>query len=204
MHQLSSNFVLGYHGCDRAVAERILAGQEAFQPSENDYDWLGSGIYFWEANPVRGLEFAYELQKRRRGTANEIEEPYVIGAAIDLGFCLDLLSSTGLKAVQTSFFEMSALFEAADRDMPINELGDDLLLRRLDCAVINYLHGMRALVDETPFQTVKGVFTEGRDAYPGAGFKAKTHIQISVCDQKCIKGVFRVPPDQLESFVPPV
>ncbi|MDH8511682.1 hypothetical protein QIG94_28180, partial [Klebsiella pneumoniae] len=77
--------------------------------------------------------------------------------------CLDLLSSTGLKAVQTSFFEMSALFEAADRDMPINELGDDLLLRRLDCAVINYLHGMRALVDETPFQTVKGVFTEGRD-----------------------------------------
>ncbi len=42
MHRLSSCFVLGYHGCDRDVGERLLAG-EAFQPSDNDYDWLGPG-----------------------------------------------------------------------------------------------------------------------------------------------------------------
>jgi hypothetical protein len=37
----------------------LLAGT-AFKPSNNDYDWLGPGIYFWEANPLRGLEFAEE------------------------------------------------------------------------------------------------------------------------------------------------
>jgi hypothetical protein len=72
LHQLSSSFVLGYHGCDREVAESILANDDNFKHSKNDYDWLGSGTYFWEANPARGLEFAYELQKRRR-EINEYE-----------------------------------------------------------------------------------------------------------------------------------
>jgi hypothetical protein len=49
MHELSSSFVLGYHGCDKKVGERVLAG-ERLKPSENEYDWLGHGIYFWEAN----------------------------------------------------------------------------------------------------------------------------------------------------------
>lgn len=186
------------------MAEKLLAGEEEFQPSENDYDWLGSGTYFWESNPVRGLEFAYELQKRRKGGGStNIKEPYVIGAAIELGFCLDLMSSTGLKAVQSSFDELAAAFAAAKKLLPVNELGQDLLLRKLDCAVINYLHGMRDRVSQPAFQSVRGVFVEGEAAYLGAGFKAKTHIQICVRDPKCIKGIFRVPPDQLESFTPP-
>ena len=81
MHRLSSCFVLGYHGCDTDVGEQLLAG-EAFQPSDNDYDWLGPGIYVWEANPRRGLEFATEAM-RRRGSG--ISQPFVIGAVIDLG-----------------------------------------------------------------------------------------------------------------------
>jgi hypothetical protein len=190
LHQLSSAFVLGYHGCDRTVAEAILAGNQDFQQSKNDYDWLGSGSYFWEANPVRGLEFAYELQKRRRGSAAEIRDPYVIGAVIDLGLCLDLMSSTGLRAVQSSFEEIKATFDAASKDLPVNEMGDDLLLRRLDCAVINYLHSMRSRVGEQSFQTVKGVFVEGDAAYPGAGFKAKTHIQIMCSRSRVHQGHF--------------
>ena len=39
-------FVMAYHGCDRAVGERILAGAEHVRPSGNDYDWLGPGAYF--------------------------------------------------------------------------------------------------------------------------------------------------------------
>ena len=94
MHRLTSSFVLGYHGCDRAVDEKVLQG-EKFSLSQNDYDWLGHGAYFWEANPLRGLEFAKELQTRR----TNIAEPYVVGAVIDLGFCLDLTTSTGIAAV---------------------------------------------------------------------------------------------------------
>jgi hypothetical protein len=63
VHRLTTGFVLGYHGCDRKVGERLLGG-EALKPSNNDYDWLGPGIYFWEANPLRGLEFAGEPRRR--------------------------------------------------------------------------------------------------------------------------------------------
>lgn len=95
MHSLSASFVLGYHGCDRAIGESLLAGN-LFRPSENDYDWLGSGIYFWESNPRRGLDWARELQRRR----SDIAQPFVVGAILDLGFCLDLLSLNGIEAVQ--------------------------------------------------------------------------------------------------------
>jgi hypothetical protein len=45
MHSLSASFVLGYRGCDRETGEKLLMN-EAFRPSENYYDWLGSGVYF--------------------------------------------------------------------------------------------------------------------------------------------------------------
>ena len=37
--------IVGYHGCRRSVAERLLNG-EPFRLSNNDYDWLGGGAYF--------------------------------------------------------------------------------------------------------------------------------------------------------------
>ena len=50
---------------------------------------------------------------------------------------------------------------------------------------------------EPSIDTVRGVFVEGEPVYEGAGFRAKTHIQICVCNISSIKGVFRVPEDQL-------
>ncbi len=99
MHRLSSSFILGYHGCRRSVGEKLLNG-EAFEPSENDYDWLGSGIYFWESNPVRALEWATFLKKQNNW--QEDTEPFVVGAVIDLGYCLDLLTASSLSAVQSA------------------------------------------------------------------------------------------------------
>jgi hypothetical protein len=95
LHTLSTTFVLGYHGCDESVAEELIAG-EAFRPSDNDYDWLGHGIYFWESNPARALDFTRDLKLR----GANIETPYVVGAVIDLGYCLDLTSTTGINAVE--------------------------------------------------------------------------------------------------------
>lgn len=48
-------------------------------PSNNDYDWLGSGIYFWENNSLRALNFATEL-KNTVGRNSRIEKPAVVGA----------------------------------------------------------------------------------------------------------------------------
>ncbi|MFP5226230.1 MAG: hypothetical protein ACLGXA_01275 [Acidobacteriota bacterium] len=169
------------------MGEALLSGED-FKPSENDYDWLGSGIYFWETNPRRGLDWAMELQKRKA----KVTDPFVVGAVVDLGFCLDLISSNGTEAVKLAWQSLHANMERSARPLPSNAGGVDLLLRRLDCAVINHLHKVREVRQLQPFDSVRGVFIEGPAIYDGAGFREKTHIQICVRSPERIKGVFRV------------
>jgi hypothetical protein len=64
MYQCAPSFVLGFHGCDQEVGEKILFGETNLEFSSNDYDWLGSGIYFWENDPNRAIEWALELKNR--------------------------------------------------------------------------------------------------------------------------------------------
>ena len=194
MHRLSSAFVLGYHGCDKAVAEALLSGEE-FKTSRNDYDWLGSGIYFWEANPVRGLEFANELMNSSWGA--DVTVPAVVGAVIDLGLCLDLMTSAGVRLVEEAHKAYISTCEMAEVELPKNSTDKDSLRRPLDCAVFEQLHDIRKEAGDLSIDTVRGVFVEGNPVYEGAGFNKKTHIQICVRNPSNIKGVFRVSGDQL-------
>jgi hypothetical protein len=75
--------VIGYHGCTRVTADAILA-EGAFRLSENTYDWLGRGVYFWEYAPYRALEWA-RLVALERG-----DEPAVLGVTIRLRNCMNL------------------------------------------------------------------------------------------------------------------
>ncbi len=186
--------MLGYHGCEQSVAERLLAG-EPFQKSKNDYDWLGPGIYFWEANSLRGLEFAAELQNTPWGS--DITTPAVVGAIIDLGLCLDLTTAAGIRQVRAAHASYISICEKLGEILPKNSPDLHQLRRPLDCAVFAQLHEIRKDNEEPTIDTVRGVFVEGEPAYEGAGFRARTHIQICVCNTSSIKGVFRVPDDQL-------
>jgi hypothetical protein len=40
------------------------------------------------------------------------------------------------------------------------------------------------------FDSVRGVFWEGKELYPGAGFMERNHIQICLRNPNCIKGFF--------------
>ncbi len=192
MHKLSASFVHGYHGCDRSVAERLLKN-ESFTLSQNDYDWLGEGIYFWEANPLRGLEFAREVKKR---DPNRIKDPFVVGAILDLGFCLDLTTSSGAQMAKSAYDQLKRLYELAEKPLPKNR--PDRLLHPLDCVVINNLHRIRGEEGLPPVDSVKGIFQEPPAIYPGSAFMQKSHIQIAVRNHNCIKGVFRVPDTHLD------
>lgn len=191
MHNLSASFILGYHGCDQTVAERLLKNQ-AFKPSQNNYDWLGEGVYFWEANPLRGVEFAAEASTRK---GSKIKRAAVVGAVIDLGYCLDLTTSLGLQQVKTAYERLKEVSELAGKSLPLNR--SDGLRRNLDCAVINYLHRLTAGEKKPAFDSVKALFVEGSELYPGSGLREKNHIQIAIRNLDCIKGVFRVPDSQL-------
>jgi hypothetical protein len=184
LHHLSASFVLGYHGCDRHVAEALLNGTTQFTASQNEWDWLGSGIYFWEANPLRGLEFAH--QQKERGKLNE---PFVLGAVLDLGYCLDLTSASGIAAVKAAYSNFAEVTRGAGKPMPRNRGGADALLRELDCAVINHLHQVRASA-RTPLQPFDSIRPDLR----GVGLLQQV---ICIRNLTCIKGVFRVPEDHL-------
>jgi hypothetical protein len=188
VHRLTTGFVLGYHGCDRTVGERLLAG-DPFRPSNNDYDWLGPGVYFWEANPLRGLAFAAESRRQR------VSEPFVVGAVIDLGLCLDLTTTAGTELVAAAHRSLINYTGAATLQLPANSV--DGLRRNLDCAVLRRLHSLLDETDSPSVDTVRAVFIEGEPIYKTAGFHTKTHVQIAVCNPECIRGVFRVPKDQL-------
>jgi hypothetical protein len=198
VHELASSFILAYHGCDRSVAERLL-NNKTFRISENDYDWLGSGVYFWEANPARALASARHLKKVGKSGPARIRQPYAIGAVINLGYCLDLISTNGIEFVKEAYFDFKQYMEQSGSPMPTNRGGDDLLQRYLDCAVINHIHSVIKRDKGKAFDTVRGVFLEGKRIYNTSGFYEKTHIQICVRNLSNIKGVFRVPDNQLHS-----
>lgn len=182
------------------MVESVISGQAELRASENAYDWLGHGSYFWENDPARALEYARLLKAHpRRGRAT-ITEPAVLGAIIDPGHCLNLMESSALNLLHVTYETFSAYIEAFDNVMPNNiapaRSGADLLLRHLDCAVIEFLHETNT---ERSFDTVRGLFFEGEDLYPNAGFKTKNHIQICVRNPNCIKGYF-LPREQNPHF----
>jgi hypothetical protein len=188
-------FVLAYHGCDRAVGERILSGEEELRTSANDYDWLGSGAYFWENSPRRALQWAETLRDHPECSQSEVTTPFVIGAIIQPGWTLDLTDAGCLQILRKAYDDMAESMFDSRIDLPRNERGRtqdaDLVKRTLDCAVINYLHLMRAERRRQPFDCVRGAFFEGGPLYPGAGVAAKTHIQLCVRNPKRnIRGYF--------------
>lgn len=193
------SLVVGYHGCDRAVGERVLLGQEELSPRENPWDWLGTGIYFWEGSPRRALAFAEEKKERGRGD-NPIEDPYVLGAYVNLGNCFDLTDVGAVEELPVHHALLKRTLEEAGRRIPENRNpkgneGHDLVLRFLDCAVMNLAmteFDKRAPVGRDHYyQTVRGVFVEGKPVYEGARIFQKTHVQVAVRDPSCIIGYFR-------------
>lgn len=187
----SSALVLGYHGCDREVGEAIITGNAHLLPSENDYDWLGSGIYFWENNPKRAMEWAEFVRDHPKFSRAKIRAPFVLGAIIDPGNCLDLLEADSIRIIDESHQRLAALLSIAGAPLPRNQRqGNEWAIRRLDCAVVNYVHEFRAQAGEPQFDTVRAAFVEGEPLYPSAGFHRRTHIQLCVRKTEQIVGYF--------------
>jgi len=193
---LRGNFALAYHGCDEAVGERILRNKEHVSLSTNDYDWLGNGAYFWENSPVRALSWAGFIKDNPQHFKHTIKKPFVAGAIIEIGRCLDLTDEESLKIVAGNYADYKKIFDEAGAVLPQNAPSHsddaDLVKRHLDCAVINYVHAIRQKKGLPAFDTVRGIFTEGGELYPGAKIMAKTHVQICVRDPKAsVKAYFR-------------
>ena len=191
MYSTRPGLILGFHGCDESVALEVLNGKTSLKKSTNSYDWLGHGVYFWENSPSRALEFAEYLQNHPKRSKGTITKPAVIGAVIHLGFCFDLLDFSNLQLLKSGYriLQDTNIWSDFPQNKSIGGIGE-LLFRELDCAVIESIHVSRQETGQPPFDSIRGVFTEGEELYPNAGFREKDHIQICVRNPNCIKGFF--------------
>jgi len=165
--------VIGYHGCSRATAERVL-NEQRFLPSIKAYDWLGEGVYFWEYAPYRALDWATSKSALEGGG------PAVIRATIKLGRCLNLLDIEHEPSLMQVY---ESLVEALGDDLPSNTERGAHYLDRLVIDALCHGTGAEATM---PVQTVRGSFAEGDPIYPGSKILKKAHTQIAVRDTSCI------------------
>lgn len=190
------NLSVGFHGCRRDVALELLNNPDKIKISENDYDWLGSGFYIWENNMERAVEWAKNFYG---------DKGAVVGVVYELGTCLDLMDSSCInliKEARKSFeidMNLLGLPIPTNKDLR-NDPNKDKILRKLDCAVINYLtsttdtmykHEVSSLgySEKQVFDSVRGCFWEGAKIDKMEIYE-KTHIQIAIRNMNCIKGIF--------------
>jgi hypothetical protein len=188
--------VTGFYSCDRELGLEVLTGKIELKPSVNSWDWLGSGIYFWEQNPIRALEYAQECADGIQFNNGNIKNPFVLGANIELGNCLNLVESQSLSILTEAYHGLVKLNNEAELEMPKNN-GNN---RALDCAVIKYIHQSNIENCKKAYDTIRCSFDEGGEVYPGATFTSRHHIQICVINPDMIKGFFL--PRPLNEFNP--
>lgn len=188
-----------YHGCDVTTRDDLVSGRlKHLNHSNNRYDWLGPGAYFFEGDVERALLFAQasHANPAKRYTAKPIATPAVVGAILRVQNWLDMTTQAGIKEFSLAYQAMAAGLEASGSALPTNRPADEgdveVIYRALDNAVFSWLHEARSS-HKPPlpaFQAVRAAFHQGEKIAPASGFHATTHIQIALRDNSCVVGWF--------------
>jgi hypothetical protein len=90
------------------------------------------------------------------------------------------------------------------RKKPLNHAAGpddgDLILRNLDRAVINYIHGKRTANGQAPYDTVRGFFHQGAPAFETSAIGQLSHVQLAVRNTQSIVGYFFPAPTLIDPF----
>lgn len=193
MYSSKAGLILAFNGCDESVVLDVINRRTDLKESQNKHDWLGHGVYFWENSPDRAFEFATFLKDNPSKAIKPIQNPAVIGAVIDLGFCFDLLDYGMLQVLKSGYDVFKMIWEKTGRKLPENRkvgTSQDLLLRDLDCAIFETIHQIRYDNNEPSYDSVRGVFWEGDELYPNAGFREKIISKYVSAIQTALKVIF--------------
>lgn len=159
---------------------QIVQGLDTFKRSENDDDWLGHGIYFWEYAPQQAWRWAERRYAGRR------EPIAVLAAMIRLGNCFDLLDPLNARTLLRFNHDMTRTLKEAGQRVPQNYNAR----KRLDCATLQFAYA--ALEQEgEPVDTCRAVYvpTSGKDRlWERSWLYHETHIQLCVRSPACILG----------------
>jgi hypothetical protein len=170
--------IRGYHGTSATQAAVIV--RDGFLPSDNDYDCLGNGVYFFENGLVPARTWAKRVHP---------SEPAVVQADIRLEDCMDLKDRLGWVPLLTRAHD-ELLRVSRQQGLALPRQTSDA--HRLDRAVMEFtvatleLEGIR-------IRAIRGVFAEGPPAFPGSFLSEGSHVQVAVRDTDLISNVTVVP-----------
>jgi hypothetical protein len=170
-------WVYGYHGTSRSRADKIIA--EGFQPSTNGYDWLGTGVYFWQDAPNHALHWARKMYQ---------QEPAVIKSRLRLDkTCLDLLDMADFEDPDfwmDSYNGFTAIYQRMGTVLPTQN-PDIPGKRHLDCAFFDYFKV--SLSEQKSIGAIRSAFVEGKRIFPDSAICDKTHVQIAITNVNLIE-----------------
>jgi hypothetical protein len=204
--RIHESVVLAYHGCDLSVAEKLVSGSLDFRSSENPYDWLGDGVYFFEGDAHQAHEFAtlaaidFLDSGNTVVTKGKISCPAVIGVVLSLAQCLDLTRREHIQLLSSHYKDMSLIWKAEGKVPPENKkttLEADwthhgfAAVRCLDRELINTMCiSLQSARPPADIQVVRAAFDSGAPAFDGSHLSSGTHIQLAVRNMRAICGVF--------------
>ena len=96
---------------------------------------------------------------------------------IDLGHCLQLANRDCLEYLREAYQNLKEFCAQQGVPLPQNT-GRFFGNRKLDCAVFEAVHRLRANRSLPPFDTVAAYFVEGEELYPGAAVRALDHAPL--------------------------
>jgi hypothetical protein len=185
--------VIGFHGTKLSIAQKIVMGTKGFGPSENDGDWLGNGVYFWEYAPQQAFVWARDRKRKKRWT----EEIAVVGSMIRLGNCFDLLDPENVKDLDTFHRRYAKLQVDMGEKLPKNVRSR----KTLNCSVFNFAYAtIDANESRTKIDTCRAVFvpsdreSDDKRLWKASGINRRAHVQICVRNLECILGTWLVQP----------
>ena len=167
--------VYGYHGTSREKAQEII--DRGFNLSTNDYDWLGTGVYFFQDAPVRALAWARERYP---------DSPAVIKSELVLENCIDLLDIDWNPIIRATYAIFISAYQKSNLPLP-RQNPQRSKAHRLDCAFFNYLVGEIIESQGESIGGIRAVFNEGDRIYPDSAIFDRAHIQISIRNLTLIK-----------------
>jgi hypothetical protein len=180
--------IRGYHGTSATHAAVIL--RDGFRPSDNDYDCLGDGVYFFEDGAAEAGAWA---------TRAHPSEPAVVQADVRLEDCMDLKDSVGWVALLAQAYD-EMLRVSREHGLPLPRQTSNT--HRLDRLLIEVMVAILAR-EGTRIRAVRAVFAEGAPAFPGSFLSEGFHVQVAVRDADLISNVDVAPAGALGADRPP-
>jgi hypothetical protein len=180
--------IRGYHGTSARQAAVIL--RDGFVASDNDYDCLGNGVYFFEDGLVQARAWARRAHPR---------EPAVVQADVRLEDCMDLKDGLGWGQLLAQAHD-EVLRVSREQGLPLPR--QTSATHRLDRVVVELIVAILAR-EGIQIRAARGVFAEGTPAFPGSYLSEGSHVQVAVRDTDLISNVKVVPAGDLGPAPPP-